>query len=123
MNNITMTQAPVLGVYSCQSRHCTGNGTNLFCTPYPPTARLQLTPTTSLSPCCLCNISCLSNFMVFWRPMPSFIGWVLKVGFSVLSSGWGTQTFSHTRCYHIFPKAFQAGLKPGLIMNVWLQHK
>jgi len=59
--------------------------------------------------------------MAFLKPMASFIGWVPNVGFSVLSSEWGTQTFSHTHCYHIFPKAFQTELEPDLTMNVWLQ--
>ena len=53
------------------------------------TARLQLTPPKPQSPHYLCNISPLSNFMMFWRLTPSFIGWVPNVVFNFVSSGGG----------------------------------
>jgi hypothetical protein len=85
-----------------------------------PTARLQLIPPTPQFPRCLCNMSPLSNFMVFWWFTPSSTGWVLNVGFNIVSSGGRTQTFKHTHYHYLFPKASQAELKPGLTTNVRL---
>lgn len=50
--------------------------------------------------------------MVFWRPMLSLIGWVLNIGFSVLSNRWGTQTFSHTHTLLPYiPKSFPGWIR------------
>jgi hypothetical protein len=86
----------------------------------------------------------LFAFMLLWRSVPTqFVGswmlssmlslnalmncfwnhWSLCHRFSsVSSSGQGTQTFNHTHCCYVYSqKVSQAGLKPGLKMNEWLQ--
>lgn len=93
-----------------------------FCRkPSFPTAGLQPLTNTLVSLLCLCKISSLSNFKVFWKTMPSFIVWAPKVAFDFLPRGWRTQNFSYTNCYNIFPNAFQAGFESRLKINFRLE--
>jgi len=84
---ISLTQVPDLGVYSFQSHHCAGDGTDrlsyvLILSPSPIATNSRTTKT----PCCLCKIPPFPFYGVL-NPTSSLIGWVLNARFHVLPSG------------------------------------